>query len=401
MDIKVLLVEDDDMARKRLKRVIEKEGYEVIVAHDGFEGLELFKSERPDVVITDVKMPKIDGIEVMHRIKEMSKTTEVILITGHGDVDMAIVALRDGALDYIKKPIDIDQLIVSLGRAKEKIQDRKKITIRNSILILEDDEKTREKLGKIYVKEGYKVFTAPDGEAGLKIFSENKIDILLTDLRMPKMNGLKFISEVKKITNDCEFIVLSGFGDEADAIEAMRNGAINFIAKPIDLEQLLLSTQKAIDKLELQRSYNYKLRELELTRQIMKRISSEKGYTMEFPENCEQDQSGLVLNLIDIMNISYLLFDKKLDVEFTNQYFQEHSSFLPEKIDKEFFEKLGIRNIDMDRFKEDVDAMFRNKRSKMIKLSMENSAKIIIIKIVLVVEGERREKGLIFIGGRD
>lgn len=105
MNIKVLLVEDDKMARKRLKRVIEKEGYEVIAAQDGLEGLELFKSERPDVVITDVKMPKIDGIEVMHRIKEMSKTTEVILITGHGDIDMAIVALRDGALDYIKNQL--------------------------------------------------------------------------------------------------------------------------------------------------------------------------------------------------------------------------------------------------------------------------------------------------------
>ncbi|ADO84071.1 response regulator [Ilyobacter polytropus] len=401
MNIKVLLVEDDKMARKRLKRVIEKEGYEVIAAQDGLEGLELFKSERPDVVITDVKMPKIDGIEVMHRIKEMSKTTEVILITGHGDIDMAIVALRDGALDYIKKPIDIDQLIVSLGRAKEKIQDRKKITIRNSILILEDDEKTREKLGKIYIKEGYKVFTAPDGERGLKIFSENKIDILLTDLRMPIMNGLQFISEVKKISSDCEFIVLSGFGDEADAVEAMRNGAINFISKPIDLEQLLLSTQKAIDKLELQRSYYYKTRELELTKQIMKRISSERGYDIEFSENSEQDQSGLVLNLIDIMNISYVLFDEKLDVGFANQYFQKQNDFLPEKIDKEFFEKLGIREIDMERFREDIDFMFKNKRSKMIKLDSEDSTKIIIIKIVLIVEGEREERGLVFIGGRN
>ena len=401
MNIKVLLVEDDDMARKRLKRVIEKEGYEVISAHDGLEGLELFKNERPDVVITDVKMPKIDGIEVMHRIKEMSKTTEVILITGHGDVDMAILALRDGALDYIKKPIDIDQLIMSLGRAKEKIQDRKKITVRNSILILEDDEKTREKLGKIYIKEGYRVFTAPDGEEGLKIFSENKIDILLTDLRMPKMNGLKFISEVKKISNDCEFIVLSGFGDEADAIEAMRNGAINFIAKPIDLEQLLLSTQKAIDKLELQRSYYYKTRELELTRQIMKRISNEKGQIMEFPENSDQEQSELVLNLIEIMNISYVLFDKNLHVGFTNQYFQEQHNFLPEKIDREFFEKLGIKNIDMERFQEDAAGIFESKRSKMIKLTGEGSHKIIIVKIILVVDGERREKGLIFIGGRN
>lgn len=401
MNIKVLLVEDDDMARKRLKRVIEKEGYEVIAAHDGLEGLELFKSERPDVVITDVKMPKIDGIEVMHRIKEMSKITEVILITGHGDVDMAILALRDGALDYIKKPIDIDQLIMSLGRAKEKIQERKKITVRNTILILEDDEKTREKLGKIYIKEGYKVFIAPDGEEGLKIFSENKIDIILTDLRMPKMNGLKFISEVKKITTDCEFIVLSGFGDEADAIEAMRNGAINFIAKPIDLEQLLLSTQKAIDKLELQRSYYYKTRELELTRQVMKRISTERGHIIEFPENSEQDQSGLVLNLIDIMNISYLLFDNELNVGFTNNYFQEHYNFLPEKIDKNFFEKLGIKNVNMNMFKEDLMAMFENKRSKMIKLSTENAPKIIIIKIILIVDGERIEKGLIFIGGRN
>ncbi len=100
--LKVLLIEDDEVARLSLKRVIDKEGYETLTAVDGYEGLNLFRSEKPDIVITDIKMPNIDGTEVVHTVKDISPSTEIILVTGHGDYDTAILALRDGVLDYLK-----------------------------------------------------------------------------------------------------------------------------------------------------------------------------------------------------------------------------------------------------------------------------------------------------------
>jgi DNA-binding NtrC family response regulator len=192
MPIKVLLIEDEELTRNLLKRVIEKEGYNIIVADDGERGLELFNLEKPDIVVTDIKMPGLDGKEVLYRIKRLDPATEVILITGHGDIDTVIHALREGALDYIKKPINVDQLLLSLGRAQEKIIGNKKINPKTSLLILEDDRSTREKLAQILNKEGYNVLTGSNGEEGIDLFMQNKVDILLVDINMPKKMDSKY-----------------------------------------------------------------------------------------------------------------------------------------------------------------------------------------------------------------
>jgi len=192
MPIKVLLIEDEELTRNLLKRVMEKEGYSVIVADNGERGLELFNIEKPDIVVTDIKMPGLDGEEVLYRIKRLGPATEVILITGHGDIETVIHALREGALDYIKKPINVDQLLLSLGRAQEKISENKKIIPKTSLLILEDDQSTREKLAQILKKEGFNILTGSNGEEGIALFMQNKVDILLVDVNMPKKMDSKY-----------------------------------------------------------------------------------------------------------------------------------------------------------------------------------------------------------------
>ena len=118
---KVLVIDDDETTRKWLKNVIEKEGLEVLLAEDGEQALDVFAQERPGIVITDLKMPKIDGMEVLQRVKKMDPLTQVILVTADGDYNLAIHALRGGALDYLRKPIDLEDLFVVLGRAKENL----------------------------------------------------------------------------------------------------------------------------------------------------------------------------------------------------------------------------------------------------------------------------------------
>lgn len=126
MKDKVLIVEDDEKAKESLGRVVKKEGFEVLLAENGKQGLEIFKKELPEIIITDLKMPEIDGLELLHTAKHISPNTQVILITAYGDYDTAIAALREGTLDYLKKPIDLNHLTIALGRAREKIFERKK-----------------------------------------------------------------------------------------------------------------------------------------------------------------------------------------------------------------------------------------------------------------------------------
>ena len=91
---KILVIDDERSIRNSMKDILQYEGYEVVLAENGMEGLVSVKSEKPDVVFCDIKMPKMEGIEVLERIKEFSADTPVIKISGHGTIDTAIEAIR-------------------------------------------------------------------------------------------------------------------------------------------------------------------------------------------------------------------------------------------------------------------------------------------------------------------
>ncbi len=117
---KILIIDDEQIIRDRLKSLLELDKYNTFTAEDGIRGLVLFDKERPDVVLVDIKMPKMDGIEVLKRIKEKSTDSEVIVITGHGGVDTAIEALKEGAFGYIQKPVEFDELEIDIKKALER-----------------------------------------------------------------------------------------------------------------------------------------------------------------------------------------------------------------------------------------------------------------------------------------
>lgn len=117
---KVLVIDDETPTLMMFRLTLGAFGYEVFTAENGQEGLEIFKRERPSIVLTDIKMPGMNGIEVLKRIKEINPTTEVIVITGHGDMDLAIQALNLDATDFINKPIQHHLLEQALKRARER-----------------------------------------------------------------------------------------------------------------------------------------------------------------------------------------------------------------------------------------------------------------------------------------
>jgi signal transduction histidine kinase len=118
---KILLVDDERPILEVLGLSLASEGYEVETAENGEEGLRIFENDGIKIVITDIKMPGIDGIELLKRIKALDDEAEVIVITGHGDMDSAIFALRHGASDFITKPIRDEALMLALERAQKKV----------------------------------------------------------------------------------------------------------------------------------------------------------------------------------------------------------------------------------------------------------------------------------------
>jgi signal transduction histidine kinase len=123
----ILLVDDEADIREVLRMSLADMGYEVALAEDGQAALRLFEELRPPIVMTDIKMPVVDGIEVLKRIKRLDPETEVIMITGHGDMKLAIESLKNEATDFITKPIHIDALEISLKRARDRILMRQQL----------------------------------------------------------------------------------------------------------------------------------------------------------------------------------------------------------------------------------------------------------------------------------
>lgn len=121
MTRKILIIDDEQPTLKMFTLLLEAMGYETVCASDGQEGVDKFMEERPEIVLTDIKMPIMDGIEVLRAIKKASPAAEVIVITGHGDMELAIKALNLDATDFIDKPVRRDALEQALRRAEERI----------------------------------------------------------------------------------------------------------------------------------------------------------------------------------------------------------------------------------------------------------------------------------------
>ncbi len=124
---KILVVDDEESIRKLMRMTLELDGHQVVLAEDGPTGLEMFKKESPDVVYLDVRLPGMDGREVLTQIKALDPDSEVIMITGHGDMEMAMECLRREASNFLTKPISEEILSISLRRSLERVALKAKV----------------------------------------------------------------------------------------------------------------------------------------------------------------------------------------------------------------------------------------------------------------------------------
>jgi DNA-binding NtrC family response regulator len=120
----ILVVEDEDIARRNLEHILKKEGYEVIATNSGTKALDLLRHRAFDLVLTDLKMEKVDGMQVLEKSRKLHPYTEVIMITGYATVDSAVAAMKEGAYHYIAKPYKIDEIrqIVAQALMKRRLQ---------------------------------------------------------------------------------------------------------------------------------------------------------------------------------------------------------------------------------------------------------------------------------------
>ena len=128
MMTKILIVDDERSIRNALKEILEYEKYKIDLAEDGEQAFFMFQENEYDAILSDIKMPKKDGIELLKNIKKEKPDQTIIMITGHGDIETAVEALKMGAYDFIQKPLDLNRLLITIKNAlnnKELIQETK------------------------------------------------------------------------------------------------------------------------------------------------------------------------------------------------------------------------------------------------------------------------------------
>ena len=122
---RILVVDDEPNARTALAEILKEEGYQVETAADGFKGLARAEEFGPDLVLTDLKMPGMDGVELLRKLRHHAADVPVVLMTAFGAVETAVSAMREGAADYLTKPLNTDELVLVIDRALERVRLRR------------------------------------------------------------------------------------------------------------------------------------------------------------------------------------------------------------------------------------------------------------------------------------
>ena len=119
--MKILIIDDERSIRNSLKEILADEGYDVDVAENGAAGCEMAEKEKYSVIFCDIKMPQMDGMEVLDKLAQMGVDSAVVMISGHGDIETAVECIKKGAFDFIQKPLDLNRILITIKNAKEKV----------------------------------------------------------------------------------------------------------------------------------------------------------------------------------------------------------------------------------------------------------------------------------------
>ena len=119
--MKILIIDDERSIRNSLKEILVDEGYDVDVAENGVQGCQMVDNEKYSVIFCDIKMPEMDGLEVLDRLNEMGVESAVVMISGHGDINTAVDCIKKGAFDFIQKPLDLNRILITIKNATEKV----------------------------------------------------------------------------------------------------------------------------------------------------------------------------------------------------------------------------------------------------------------------------------------
>lgn len=227
----ILIVDDDRGMGETLLDIMEDMGYDADVAEDGFEAIEKAKSGTFDLVLMDIEMPGMDGVETFKEIRKILPEINVVMMTAYAVEDLIAEALREGAYGVLYKPLDIEK-VLNLVESLSGL---------GPILVIDDDPDVCELLGDVLQRKGYSTRLAKSGEEAIDIVREIDTEIVFVDVKLPTINGFEVYKAIKEINPQVMVIMMTGYRYEfADLVEeAIKGAAVACLCKPFDITEIV------------------------------------------------------------------------------------------------------------------------------------------------------------------
>jgi len=268
----ILVMEDETSLAKGLRMILEKEGYRVDIAATGHGAMDALRKKEFDLLVADLRLPDMDGMEIIREVREKRPATKAIVITGYPSISSAVDAMKLGVSDYLPKPFWDEDFKAAVEKAlaggKEvHLKQEPDITyarrevrpegpIRESakavplgrprVLLMEDEPSLARGLKMVLAKQGYEVELADTGLRALGSLGMKDFDLLVADLRLPDMDGMEVIRTAKETSPQTQVIVITGYASVPSAVDSMKSGVLDYLAKPFTMDEFMGAVDKAV-----------------------------------------------------------------------------------------------------------------------------------------------------------
>lgn len=310
----VLYVDDSPVMHHFVKTALKDSGYNLIEASDGAEGYEKYCEHLPNIIVTDIEMPNMNGLELCRKIKENNEgrfIPIVILSSKSQPIDID-TAFNYGADDYLVKPVSPENLLEKI-KDYFGVLDRKK---RNKILVVDDSKVSAEMITHALMKNAHNVIMARDAESAYKVAIEQHPEIVITDVEMPGMNGYDLVKMIQENpeTRGASFIMMSSRDRKSDIKKSEKLGVSRYFIKPFDIEKLVIVVEQLLlEKYNIyKKEYEYMLSTIKaLVTALEARDEYTKGHTHRVSEYALMlgKHMGLTTYELDKLEIAANLHD--------------------------------------------------------------------------------------------
>ncbi len=246
IDRRILIVDDSAVFRTSMKKILQSKNDEIVLAEDGQAGLDLALREKFDIVVSDIDMPKINGIDLCRSLKNTAATqgTPVVMVStfdSDSDVDKGFQA---GAAAYLSKY----EIQSRLRETVDSVLSKSKFKSNRLVMIVDDSKVVRRIVEKGLAEAGFKVITAENGKKALDLLDDIRPDLILTDIEMPDINGFEFCGAIhtNPELSSVPIVAMSSKTERGFMKRMLQNGASAFLCKPFNIDELVILVEKML-----------------------------------------------------------------------------------------------------------------------------------------------------------